>query len=243
MGRPKKFTTARRAAEAKKDSDRQRYLRRCQQTSRPEFIAYEPQITVDCPITTPTDLGLRISPDIPIPKDLTGLLDDETQDKHVTHRASTLILTDDQDADISEEIRITQANETEWNKEQTEYEAAIAHQMEERVAQTAKGMTEIQLGGVGADTIADTATAEESEAVTLPGEVDLPVDRANSDDSLARGSPTLAAPEATIATTEVLCDVPAPRHRRFTSSSYSSGRSGRNQSPFPAQTNNLLSWL
>jgi hypothetical protein len=60
--------------------------------------------------------------------------------------------------------------------------------------------------------IVDIATAEESEVVTLPGEVDLLVDRANSNNSSARGSPTLVAPEATITTTEVLYDVPAPRH-------------------------------
>jgi hypothetical protein len=101
-------------------------------------------------------------------------------------------------------------------------------------------MMEIQLGGVDTNTAADTAATGESEAVTLPDEVDLPADLASTDDSAAGDSATFAAPEAT---TEVLCDVPALSQRRFTSSSHSSGRSSRNQSTFPAQTNNLLSWL
>lgn len=258
MGRPKKFTTVPAAAVAKKESDRQRYLRRCQQTSRPEFIAYEPQIAVDYPIATPANVGLRISADIPIPEDLTGLLYDEPHNETITHRAFAPIPTDDDDAEISEDIRLAQANEKEWDKEQAEYEAAIAHQIEERMAQTAKGMMEIQSGGVGTDTTedaaaaagesggvstdttADTAAAGELEAGTLLGEGDLPADLADSDNSESRRSPTFATLEATVATTEA---VPALRQPRLTSSSHSSVVSSRNKSLFPAQTNNLLGWL
>jgi hypothetical protein len=237
-GRPRKFLTA---VEAKKEDNRRQYLRRRQPQQWPEFIAYEPQIPGDQPIQTPTSLGLRISADIPIAP---GALDSPTEP--ITHEPSIPTAIDipfpinHTDAEISAQIERIRASEGEWNNEQAEYEAAIAHQMEERVAQTAKGMMEIQLGGVDTNTAADTAATGESEAVTLPDEVDLPADLASTDDSAAGDSATFAAPEAT---TEVLCDVPALSQRRFTSSSHSSGRSSRNQSTFPAQTNNLLSWL
>jgi hypothetical protein len=55
----------------------------------------------------------------------------------------------------------------------------------------------MQLGGVSTDTIADPVAAEELEAVTLPGKVNLPADLASSDNSAAGDSATFAAPEAT----------------------------------------------
>lgn len=106
MGRPKKFTTALDAVEAKKESDRQRYLRRCQQTSRPEFIAYEPQIAVDHPIPTPIKLGLRISADIPIAPDAIDFPDNEPHNELITSPASAPITTIDHDTGLSEQIRL-----------------------------------------------------------------------------------------------------------------------------------------
>jgi hypothetical protein len=46
--------------------------------------------------------------------------------------------------------------------------------------------------------MADLVAVEELEAVTLPGEVDLPADLASSDNSVAGDSATLAALEATL---------------------------------------------
>ncbi|KAF2818927.1 hypothetical protein CC86DRAFT_432698 [Ophiobolus disseminans] len=235
-GRPRKFATF---AEAKKEDNRQQYLRRRQQVVRPEFIAYDPQIAVDYPTTTPTHIGLRISPDIPIPKDLTGLLDDEPQDNHTTDRASALIPTHNHDPEIAEQIRLAQENEREWNKEQAEYEAALADQIEERVTRTAEGIIEMQLCAASIDTTADTAAAGALEAVSLLDEDDL-LAVGNSNDLEARRSPIVVTPKATV---ETVCNVPAPRQRRLTSSSHSSGRSSRNKSALPAQTNTLLGWL
>jgi hypothetical protein len=65
-GRPRKFLTA---VEAKKEDNRRQYLRRRQPQQWPKFIAYEPPISVDQPIQTPTSLGLRISANIPIAPD------------------------------------------------------------------------------------------------------------------------------------------------------------------------------
>jgi hypothetical protein len=55
----------------------------------------------------------------------------------------------------------------------------------------------MQLGGVSTNTTADPVAAEESEAVTLPGEINLPADLASSDNSAAEDSATFAALEAT----------------------------------------------
>jgi hypothetical protein len=56
----------------------------------------------------------------------------------------------------------------------------------------------MQLGRVSIDTIADLVAAEELVAVTLPGEVNLPVDLASSNNSAAGDSATFAALEATL---------------------------------------------
>jgi hypothetical protein len=56
----------------------------------------------------------------------------------------------------------------------------------------------MRLGGVSTDIIADLVVVEEPEAVTLPGEVNLPADLASSNNSAAGDSATFAAPEATL---------------------------------------------
>jgi hypothetical protein len=195
-GRPRKFLTA---VEAKKEDNRRQYLRRRQPQQWPEFIAYEPQISVDQPIQTPTSLGLRISADIPIAPDAidspTELI---TREPPIPTVIDIPFSTNHTDADISAQIERIRASEGEWNKEQTEYEAAITHQIEERVAQKTGGITEMRLGGVGTNPTADLVAAEEPEAVTLLGEVDFPADLASSDNSAAGDSATFTAPEATL---------------------------------------------
>jgi hypothetical protein len=56
----------------------------------------------------------------------------------------------------------------------------------------------MRLGGVSIDTMVDLVVAEELEAVTLLGEVDLLADLASSDNSAAGDSATFAALEATL---------------------------------------------
>jgi hypothetical protein len=56
----------------------------------------------------------------------------------------------------------------------------------------------MRLGGVSIDIIVDLVVVEELEAVTLPGEVDLPVDLASSNNLAAGDSATFAALEATL---------------------------------------------
>jgi hypothetical protein len=56
----------------------------------------------------------------------------------------------------------------------------------------------MRLGGVGTDMTADLVAAEELEAVTLLGEVNLLADLASSDNLVAGDLATFAAPEATL---------------------------------------------
>jgi hypothetical protein len=56
----------------------------------------------------------------------------------------------------------------------------------------------MRLGGVSIDTIADLVAAEELEAVTLPGEVNLLADLASSNNLVAGDLATFAALEATL---------------------------------------------
>jgi hypothetical protein len=56
----------------------------------------------------------------------------------------------------------------------------------------------MQLGRVSIDTIADLVAAEELEAVTLPGEVNLLADLASSNNLVAGDSATFAVLEATL---------------------------------------------
>jgi hypothetical protein len=56
----------------------------------------------------------------------------------------------------------------------------------------------MRLGRVSTDIIADLVVAEELEAVTLLGEVNLPADLASSNNSAAGDSATFVALEATL---------------------------------------------
>ena len=68
-GRPRKYYTAAAAVEAKKQRDRQRYLRvRLQAHTPVDFIAFEPQLHANIPAHTPTE-SLRTSHDVQIPLD------------------------------------------------------------------------------------------------------------------------------------------------------------------------------
>ncbi|KAF2629492.1 hypothetical protein BU25DRAFT_322849, partial [Macroventuria anomochaeta] len=67
-GRPRKHLTEAAAAEAKRASNRRRLQQALVPNAPAEFIHYAP-LPPGIPSTTPLDLGLRISADIPIPQD------------------------------------------------------------------------------------------------------------------------------------------------------------------------------
>jgi hypothetical protein len=123
-GRLRKFATI---EEGRRHNNRQQYLRRRLQQRRPEFLSYKPFLPQDIPNKTPPAIGLRISPTISIPHDVTGLPNNELQDKHETRQFSALLFIDNHDVGVSEQIKQVQEKEKEWNNEQVEYEAAIAH--------------------------------------------------------------------------------------------------------------------
>ncbi|KAF2174791.1 hypothetical protein K469DRAFT_647929, partial [Zopfia rhizophila CBS 207.26] len=68
-GRPRKHLTPAAAIQAKKESNRRRYLRQCQPQEPADFIAYEPRLHADVPTETPPEIGLRTSVDVPIPQE------------------------------------------------------------------------------------------------------------------------------------------------------------------------------
>jgi len=68
-GRPRKHSTTVAAVEAKKQSNRRRYLRGLQAQGPADFIAFKPQLHANIPADTPIEVGLCISHDVQIPLD------------------------------------------------------------------------------------------------------------------------------------------------------------------------------
>ena len=83
-GRPKKYLTAEAKADAKRRHNREDYLRRrnCPLQSRPDFIHYAPA-PLGVPTITRTDLGLRTSADVPVPRDPLIQLDELLEDSDI----------------------------------------------------------------------------------------------------------------------------------------------------------------
>jgi hypothetical protein len=114
-GRPRKYATPSAAAEAKRERNRQQYLRR-QAPSQPQgplppqIIAYEPFLPGDTLQTTPANTGLRISPAAP------------AQSRYSRGREEE----EDDNDDDRREIAQLQAAEREQNLELAEEDAAIA---------------------------------------------------------------------------------------------------------------------
>ncbi|KAF2628018.1 hypothetical protein BU25DRAFT_457894, partial [Macroventuria anomochaeta] len=84
-GRPKKYATASKAAEAKKERNRQQYLRKQipQPQGPPLIIAYEPILTGDTPRPTPANTGLRISSNNPTPGNNTNHPSHQLAEEHL----------------------------------------------------------------------------------------------------------------------------------------------------------------
>ncbi|KAH7108851.1 hypothetical protein B0J11DRAFT_513064 [Dendryphion nanum] len=124
-GRPKKYSTAAAAAEAKKEI---------------EFIAYEPPLSEDVPNTTSSNLNLRISADVPIPRD-----GDEPPNPEPNRERPPRYLLDNEDAEIVRRIEQIRENEEESNAEQYEYEAAIVQRLDDIDTRAAGSLIEMQL--------------------------------------------------------------------------------------------------
>ena len=126
VGRPRKYSAAA-AIEAKKQSDRRRYLRSLQARGPADFIAYEPP-RFDVPADTPPT-GLRTSADIRVP------LGDATQPENdagntrvdltaLSPRAS------DEEVQVAAQLRQIQIDEQELNRERDEHEAEVSRELD-----------------------------------------------------------------------------------------------------------------
>jgi hypothetical protein len=94
--------------------------------------------------------------------------------------------------------------------------------MERRVAETAEGITEMQLDRASTYITADGTVAVVAKAATPLDKGNLLVDLAPSDDSGARGSPAFATLGTAVATKEAAENEPARRQRSLTASSHRS---------------------
>ncbi|KAH7334186.1 hypothetical protein BKA66DRAFT_435761 [Pyrenochaeta sp. MPI-SDFR-AT-0127] len=66
-GRPRKYKSKLKALDAKKYSDRMRYLQKTQRIALVKFIVYQPNLYSSVPTKTNPRLNLRISSNITIP--------------------------------------------------------------------------------------------------------------------------------------------------------------------------------
>ena len=144
-GRPRKHSSAAAAIEAKKQSDRRRYLRGLQARGPADFIAYEPP-RADTPADTPPT-GLRTSPDIRIP------LDDNTQPDGVlenTRLASppTQPLVSDEEVQVTAQLEQIQIEEQELNRERDEHEAEISQKLDAMDAAAVGILVEMQSASI-----------------------------------------------------------------------------------------------
>lgn len=231
-GRPRVHTNTVSAAEARKTRDQQRYAR-VRQCAPAEYIAYEPSCSPDVPAETPPALGLRISPDIPIPQDVTGLLADEEAQYDFEHSerheqaAETGITSEDEE--VTAQVMRIRDEEKDEAVEQTEYEDAITRRMEETETVAAEDAIGVVLDRAIGDVFAPGAERHEGEQVALAVGVDM---------SMASVSSTSAS-QLEHVSTQPHAQTPC----RSTPSLSHSSQGSRRVAKLPAQSNNLLSWL
>jgi hypothetical protein len=125
-GRPRKHSSATAAIEAKKQSDRRRYLRSLQARGPADFIAYEPP-RADGPADTPST-GFRTKPDIRTPLDDDAQLKDALEN---TRPSSSPIPPQplDEDVQVAAQLRQIQIDEQELDHERDEHEAEISQKL------------------------------------------------------------------------------------------------------------------
>ncbi|KAH6702793.1 hypothetical protein BKA61DRAFT_646779 [Leptodontidium sp. MPI-SDFR-AT-0119] len=252
-GRPKKYADADTSRRANIEGNRRRRERKALQLFGPaDFIAFEPLLS-DVLLDTAPEIGLRASRDIRIPRE---------------HD----IPTSDEDAEIARQIEQTRADEQETDLERREYNAEITQHMtaaEILLGMRSAGtrseaeVEESQAAGGIARNMAppDLQTIEGSETAAVQ-------ERASEEESQRscflhlsfEDGPIMWDNNSVIASdhSNRLADIDRARENAVPSqapqtpaqrslpllqpSSRSSASSGRSKS-FPAQKNNLLSWM
>ena len=262
-GRPRKHSTTTAAIEAKKQSDRRRYLRRQLQAQGPiDFIAFEPQLHADIPAETPPETGLRTSDDVRIPLDANARQDEVRPSPRPNPQPSAA----EEDAEINEQIRGIQTKEQETNTEHAERDVEIAEiLLGMRAAEQAEDIgggkldvleTTNEPGAADTD-ISGLQTAARAEEERLSkegsqrscflnfGDMDEPImGDDNSIGALYTSNRSVGIQRSI--ESRVSSQTPARYSSPpLQSSDKSNSKKGthRRSTPFPPQRNNLLSWM
>lgn len=121
-GRPRKYSADEERANARREALRAFRLRQRQAVTRPDFIHHVP-VPPDAPAATPSGIGLRISPDIPIPCDPLDNNNDSDDEQPLA-----LLGDDAEAADATSQRR---ANDEDNAHEQNKHNRSAVHQVEE----------------------------------------------------------------------------------------------------------------
>lgn len=234
-GRPRKYRNEDEAAEAARQLRQQRYQRQSQTQAPPEFIAYAPA-PLGVPTITQLDLGLRISADIPIPRDPLIQPDELPEDEDAYRPPSPLAPLVVDDIDAAAVISQFRASKNEPINERTEYEQRILQQINDTDARTAGILLEMQAG------IAQVRTSADTIPEHLGEDAERPVEPPAANTHSVSHTPTPTPAKAANASAAALNSPQTPSQRSSISSARSSTRGGQRKT-FPAQSNTLLSWV
>ncbi|KAF7441634.1 hypothetical protein A1F99_140680 [Pyrenophora tritici-repentis] len=251
-GRPRKYQTEEEAAEAARQLRQQRYQRQRRAQAPPEFIAYAPTIP-GAPTTTYLDIGLRISADVPIPRDAFTLPDEPLEGEDEYRQPSPLASLAVAEVEAAAVISQLRASDREQTNESIEYEQRILQQIQDSDARAARILLEIQART--AQNTSANGILEHSGNVERPAglENDSTHSHAIKNINLQRSSITPVTKElaysVSYASTPSLAkaanalaeasDSPQTPSQRSVSSAQLSGR----RKTFPVQSNTLLSWV
>jgi hypothetical protein len=271
-GRPRIHASREAAAQAKKEGNRRWYERSLQPAGPADFIAYEPALHSNVPADTPPEIGLRTNIPIPPGPDAqrnNAQQSDILQSAHPNPPQPTSLPTLDQDAEIARQIMQIQIEEQESNLQRDEYEAEISQQLTEidtRTAEILMGMRSANATSAAEETntgetgglqaMGGSNTVGEGEGVCNEGlqrscssqvaSVDEPIMTWDNDSIAASNTSNRPAsiqrsPENTVPlqTPTQHRSPPLPSSNRTSSK----GSTSRRSTSFPAQNNNLLSWM
>ena len=267
-GRPRKYQNPDEVEEAARRLRQQRYQRQRQAQAPPEFVHYEPT-PQGVPATTCPDLGLRISADVPIPRDPL-LQPDELQEGEDSYRpASPLASLAVDDVEAAAVLSQLQASDKEQTNERIEYEQRILQQIKGKDARTAGILLEMQAGTAQGRTGADEIPEDLGNTQGLAGvdsdRINTVVDQSHpiKNNSIQRWSTVAAtwelaaAVQPLIANTRSVSNTSTPTPAKAANipvealnsaqtpsqRSASPARSSSQRKTFPAQSNTLLSWV
>ncbi len=266
-GRPRKHTTETDAAEAVRQSKLRSYHRARQQSRQPngpaDFIAYEPPLHGDVPADTPLETGLRTN--IRIPQGSSTQQNSARPRPPPDPRPSAEQPAAEEDAEINEQIRRIQTKEQEANTEQAERDAEIAEillgmRAAEQTEDTGgKDVLETtnEAGAANALHISGLQTAARAEEERMSeeesqrscflnfGDIDEPI--LGDDNSIgalyaSNRSVDIQRPIESKGPSQAPTRYISPSLQSSNKSSSKKGTS-RRSILFPAQRNNLLSWM